>query len=285
MRKYILNILFLFTINSNAQTLVDTNKVWNVVSCLNFGPCGTTTFQFGGDTIIGNYYYKKLIINNVSWFLNIFPVPIAAREDLNTNKIYFHDGSNEYLGYDFSLSKGDTFTTNFTGCSRQMIVDSIDMITLLNGELRKRIRFSGSDTWIEGIGSLSGLTNSGYNYCTVDIYLDLNCFKENDTLKYQNTSFTDCFYNTLDVQELYSKNFVKVMPNPFSEFATIKFEKPLLENSTFKILNIDGKTIREYQNIKGKEFKIQRDKINSGIYIFQLFNKRRQIAVGKFIIE
>ena len=154
MKKYILSVFILSTIYTNAQTLVDTNKVWNVVTCLNFGPCGTTSFHFGLDTIIVNQTYKKIVVNNYSIPIGFNPIPIAAREDLNTKQIYFHNGNIEYLGYDFSLAKGETFITNFGGCSHQMIVDSVDMITLLNGESRKRILFFGGVTWIEGIGSL-----------------------------------------------------------------------------------------------------------------------------------
>lgn len=57
------------------------------------------------------------------------------------------------------------------------------------------------------------------------------------------------------------------------------------EKNTLKILSLDGHLIREYQNIREKELKIQREKMSNGIYFFQLFSDRRLIAVGKFIIE
>ena len=52
-------ILFCFITTINAQTLVDTNKVWTVVDCLNFGACETSIYKFQGDTIISGINYKK----------------------------------------------------------------------------------------------------------------------------------------------------------------------------------------------------------------------------------
>ncbi len=80
MKKLLLITLSIITISTNAQTIVDTNKVWNVVTCLNFGSCGTTVFSFGADTTIGIYQYKKLILNLDSGGFGLY-YPIAARED------------------------------------------------------------------------------------------------------------------------------------------------------------------------------------------------------------
>lgn len=284
MKNPLLIILTLITISANAQTLVDTNKVWNVVSCLNFGPCGTTVFRFGSDTIIGIYQYKQLEVSNDSGGVGFFFLPLAAREDTNTKQVYFYSGNNEYLGYDFSLNQGDTFTTNFWNCSFQMIVGLVDSVTLLNGESRKRMFLSG-DTWIEGVGSLYGPTNMGFYSCNFDIYPELNCFKENDTLKFENVKYTNCFYNTLGVPELFSKNNVKIIPNPFSDFTTLTFENPLHESSMLKLFNTYGQTIKEYLNIKGNEIKIEKGTISCGIYFFQLVINSKLIANGKLVIE
>lgn len=285
MKKHLLVLLTIITLGANAQTLVDTNKVWNVVACLNFGPCGTTVFSFAGDTAIGTLQYKKLIVNRDSAGFG-YSYPVAAREDAITKQIFFYENG-EYLAYDFSLNPGDTFTTNLNGCSVQMSVDSVDTIGLLNGELRKRIFLSnnGQEIWIEGVGSLFGLTFMGASPCVIDVYPALNCFKENDTLKYQNSNFTDCFYNTVGIQEMSDENNFTVMPNPFSESTSIIFENPFHEMNALKIFNIQGQMIREYSNIKGSKIKIDREKINSGIYFFQIMNERRIVAQGNLIIN
>lgn len=285
MKKTLLLILMLISIGAKAQMLVDTSKTWNVIECMNFGGCGTIVFHFGADTTIGIHQYKTLSINSDSGG-GSFIYPIAAREDTTNKQVFFYYGSNEYLAYDFSLNQGDTFATNINGCNFQMTVDTVDSVTLLNGDYRKRMFLSNfQETWIEGVGSLSGLTYVGYNFCSVDIYPSLLCFKENDTLKYLNPSFTNCFYNTLGISELTSKNNFKVNPNPFNEFSMLTFENPLHENCSLKIWNTNGQIEKQYSNIRNNELKIDRDGMNSGIYFFQIMNNKRLIANGKLVIQ
>jgi len=134
MKKFLVSNFILFSICANAQTMVDTNKVWNVVECLNnFSYCGTNVYYFGSDTTIGPYTYKKFLVNSDSG--NLAPPwrPQAVREDTTTKKIYFYTGG-DFLAYDFSLNQGDTFNTNFGGCPFFLVVDSVDTVTLLNGE-------------------------------------------------------------------------------------------------------------------------------------------------------
>jgi len=285
MKKLLLILLTLITIKANAQTLVDTNKVWNVVSCLNFGPCGTTVFSFGADTTIRTFQYKKLIVNRDSAGF-AYSYPIAAREETITKRIYFYENG-EYLAYDFSLNQGDTFTTSLNGCNLQMTVDSVDTISLLNGELRKRMFLSnfGQETWIEGVGSLNGLTFVGTGSCFIDVYPELNCLKENDTLKYQSSNFTDCFYNTVGIQEIHNIINFRVTPNPFTESTILSFENPLHEINILKIFNMQGQIVREYSNVKGNEIKIDREKMNDGIYFFLIMNEKRIVANGSLIIN
>jgi hypothetical protein len=285
MKKLLLITLSIITISTNAQTIVDTNKVWNVVTCLNFGGCGTTVFSFGADTTIGIYQYKKLKLNLDSGGFGLY-YPIAAREDTITKQVFFYNNG-EYLGYDFSLNQGDTFNTNMNGCVIQMTVDSVDSVMLLNGELRKRMFFSNfsQEIWIEGVGSSYGLTYVGADFCSIDIYPTLNCFKENDILKYQNSNYSNCFYNTVDISELSFKNNVKVHPNPFTEYTIITFDNSFFEKNTLKIFNTSGQLVKEYRNITGNILTIERDKMCRGIYYFQLMNDKRQIGNGKLVIE
>ena len=71
------------------------------------------------------------------------------------------------------------------------------------------------------------------------------------------------------------------MPNPFSEYTTLTFGKPLHKSSTLKIFNTSGQIATEYQNIQGNELTIEKEKLESGIYFFQLISDRQLIANGK----
>ena len=283
MKKPLLLVLTSIAIATNAQTLVDTNKVWNVVTCINFGPCWTSVFYFDGDTTIGIHQYKKLMVSYDTSGGGYFS-SYVAREDTATNQVFFNSSGSEYLAYDFSLNQGDTFTTDIDGCTIQMTVDSVDTVTLLNGESRKRMLLSNLETWIEGVGSLYGLTNVGVYFCSFDIFPELNCFTENDTLKYQNLNYPDCFY-ALGISGLTSHDTFKLIPNPFSEFTTLTFENPLHERNLLKIFSTDGQIIKQYENVTGNQLRIDRSKMINGIYFFQLMNDTKLIATGKLVVE
>ena len=150
----IIIIIFNLITTIKSQTLVKTNKVWSVVECHNFGACETYFNRFEGDTIIGDNQYKKLYATYDSSMGNWYYIG-AMRED-STNRVYYISGNttNENLYYDFRLNQSDTFNFHVFNNTYQMIVNSIDTGTLINGEKRKRINFNNFEEWIDGVGSL-----------------------------------------------------------------------------------------------------------------------------------
>lgn len=281
--KKLLTLIFSFcSIFATAQTIVDSHKVWNVISSLNFGDTGTAAFYFDGDTTIGAYQYKKLQFDlDTGAFFP--PYPFAVREDTTAKQVFFRFANNESLAYDFSLSQGDTFFTNLYGMNIQMVVGIVDSVSLLNGEKRKRLHLSG-DTWIEGIGSIYGLPYVGVYFYTVDIYPSLNCFSEFDTLKYESGLYP-CYFGIVDVHKISSFNNFEISPNPFSDFAFITFENPMRENYNIKIFSPDGRVVFQSKNISTNNLKIVTANFKSGIYFIQLMNEKRVIANRKLIVE
>ncbi len=269
-----------------SQNLVDTNKIWNVVEELNYGESGTVVYRLGADTTIGTNVYKKILVNydSASYIVGF---PIGIREDTISKKVYFSESNIEALAYDFSLNQGDTFITNLSGCNIQMIVDSVDTILLLNGETRKRLFFPGwtNEIWIEGIGSLNGLPHVGLYLCSADVYATLNCFTEDDTLKYQNIYFPNCFFNTLGLTEPPTVHDLVVKPNPFSEFTTISFEA--IHGGVFSLYlyNLSGQIVREYKGINEHRLEISKETLTSGIYFCHLWNERSLVGKGKLVVE
>lgn len=270
---------------SKSQSLVDTNKVWSVVECIWLGPaqwCETNNYQFGSDTTIGLFTYKKLIGNPQ------FGYPIGAREDTIAKKIYFVGSNGDYLAYDFSLNPGDTFTSINGGCIVPMIVDSVDSITLSNGESRKRLFLTSvvwsTDIWIEGIGSLYGLPYIEIYTCSADFYPELICFEENDTIKYHNSNYSGCFYSAIN--ELSRKNsLLSIYPNPFSDNTTISLSYKQIKLTDAMIINSNGQVIRRYNDIDNYEFKIEKKELNSGIYYIQVTDENSMTQRAKFIIQ
>lgn len=272
-----------------SQTLVDTNKLWNVSTCQNFGGCVTISYKFNGDTIIGTHEYKKLLYTSDSSLKTNWYYYGAMREELS-KKIYFHDlqNQNEYLLYDFGLNKKDTLTTNFNGCKIQMVVDSIDTVKLLNGELQKRLFMKNVEVgyggiWIEGIGSLNGLVYSQY-YCAVDIWDGLICFTENNILKYRDSGYNSCYINTTDIHEIkHKKNSILVFPNPFTNNIYITSNEIA---GSIDIFSIDGMKVYSETFLTPHlldNFKLSLTGIEKGIYFIKINNNLNEIGYGKII--
>jgi len=264
---------------ANAQTMVDTGKVWNVVECLNFSSCHTSVFTFGADTTIGIYQYKKLIVGIDSGG-SFGSHPIAAREDTSSKQVFFYKGGNEYLAYDFSLNQGDTFASSIGVCQIQMVVDSVDSVTLLNGETRKRMFLADfwQETWIEGVGSLYGPTYVGLFFCTFDLFTELNCFKVNDTMHYQNTNYSSCYYSTVGANELSSRNLFTIFPNPTSDFISIrsdnseKIKSIVISNVFGEILLTTDKTDIDLSGFATGMYFVQAE-TDGGNYIAKVLRK------------
>jgi hypothetical protein len=283
-RNIMVLVISAISISSKAQTMVDTGKVWNVVECF-WGNCGTIIYSFDGDTTINLTQYQKL---NVVYFMTPGWAPFypdAAREDTTARQVFIYDPNvGEFLAYDFSLNKGDTFTLSAGNCPPyQLVVDSVDVVTLLNGETRKRMLLNGgADIWIEGIGSIYGLDYRIW-YCVTDFYPTLNCFTENNTLKYQDPFFNGCFYNT-SVPELSDQIAYRIQPHPFAESATITFSNSILPGSVMKIFNVSGQLV-EVITANGSEVVIKRKIMKTGMHFFQLLHNDKVLTKGKFIIE
>ena len=277
-------VLFLISISVllNAQHLVDTNNVWSTVECMSGGSCGTTVVTFGSDTLIGSYIYKKVLetIDTVNYSTSFV---IAAREDTSAHKVYFYTNG-DFLAYDFSLQQGDT-SNNIWGFGGHLVIMT-DSITLLNGEKRKRIYLDSpyQEVWIEGIGSSFGVLSPNFYDHTADILSNLNCYKENDTLKYANPSYPDCYYVSTGIANVSGNTTYTVSPMPFSSHAKITFNNPSREKMTLKIYDVEGRLVNFIPNFSGNEIQIERGRMTEGVYYFDLRNEKSKPIKGKLII-
>ena len=286
MKKSIVLIIAIFTITTvNSQTLVDTNKVWTVVESINFGGSQTSIYKFQGDTIISGTNYKKLCYPSDTTMMS-WSYYRAFRED-STKKVYMHSYPNDLLFYDFNLNKNDTVTVHSLFInSSQMVVDSVDTTTLITGEKRKMILLHDVtnyciDKWIEGIGSIYGITYVNGVCGASDIWYDLNCFTENDTLKYHNSIFPSCYYSTLGINENTLNNKVSIYPNPTKDNITIVTNNINTELK-LEIVNLFGQSV--YTSYINKKTIVNTYAFAEGIYFLKL-SSDKETMVRKFVKE
>ncbi len=79
---------------------------------------------------------------------------------------------------------------------------------------------------------------------------------------------------------------VKVFPNPFNNITTFIISGlGKKEQLNFILYDLIGKEVKEINNISTNIFHLKRDNLTSGMYFYQLLNKKEIIATGKIIIN
>jgi len=212
----------------NPYQITDTTKVWSTIS-IGYGSwnvcmCGgTKTNKFVEDTIIGGNTYLEVLESEDSlqgtWNINGF-----LRED-TINKLVYFGWNYDYMGliYDFNIEVDDTVYIDnyYTGYTSILICESIDSV-LINDIFRNRYFFSSDYTgpdftievWIEGIGSLYGILNSGFGGPAPGGGAPkLLCCSKNDNQIYMDSLFGECyidqFYPQI-IQESYDTAYVDI---------------------------------------------------------------------------
>lgn len=312
---FILLLPLLFVLGVKGQgyiPLVDTNKVW---STLNNVPDWQFTFwtKFSEDTIISGFKYKKVIISDTipPAFSPNENIVGFVREDTTNKRVYFMNISyEEGLIYDFGANIGDTIhihnkclylpeTPVSSYFEDTVIVDTIfitsvipsyeetfsHIINLFDNINRKVIVLKGTnnyyfDVWIEGIGSIYGVMESG-NYGS-GLPRVLLCYSENNFLVYYNPEFNGCTYYCLNINE-YFKNLI-IYPNPANDYVIVENLNLLYKQTHLELYDVHGKLVIK-ETLVDMLSTINLQCLNSGIYFLRIFTDNNTFTYKLMIIK
>lgn len=310
MRKIILFIMLIVIVSANAQSYVPfptENASWSQIyfkqGVCDF-PC-KYQFKMMGDTILNSVDYHKIYRQNDSLATSVNAFYFGALRE-SGKKIYFQfpNCNHEIRLYDFTKNVGDTINSllsesescgsSLTGNGTVTGIESIQ----INGSYRRafHIHAYGVDyTWIEGIGSTSGLFNPVTPQTTCTCNWWLICSHHDNVLEFMNTldqiKYVDpnisCFPSVLDgLINPINRKPVTISPNPVTGSSVIHWE--ISENNqylTFVITDVLGKNVKTL-NVSGKsEVSIQRNDFKEGIYFGRLAGATHQNQAIKIIIQ
>jgi len=277
-----------YSFNAQSQSyypIIETNKYWDQSNSSANDSCfflpNAYRYEFtSDDTVInGGYAYRFTKAHPLfgEGDSGLICPPFRAdtnsylfawlREDTSTRKVYVYSqisNPTDQLLYDFNLNIGDTLHSDYASQGSILVLDTIQMVTLQNGEIRKQYIFNQPwISYIEGIGGVRGLflpLNTPQPFTTT-----LYCVKKSGINLWGSLCSTVFLGISKDMNIS-----CKVFPNPFYDELNIRIENSkLTKQIEFEIFDLNGTTVftNELQN-PNTSFSLS--KLTSGFYIYRI---------------
>ena len=220
-------------------------------------------FPYTGDPNVGSYRYKLQIRDTCGNFSDLGP---------------FHNTM-------FISNIGSAFSWN----DYEVEGKSVPLPQLLGYQLFRDNYANGNWTLIAGVSG-NQLTINDPDYSTypnalrrVEAQFSTNClYKGPGNISRSNISGLKP-NGVFENNEIRS-NKVSVSPNPFSIETIIKTNHELI-NASLTVYNINGKQVRQINNISGQAITLLRDNLPCGLYFVQLKQDYKIIATEKLAIK
>jgi len=177
----------------------------------------------------------------------------------------------EMLYYDFGLQVGDTFPVG----DSEITVDSIVEVTMEDGSVRNAIVFNygwggnEQETWIEGIGSLAGITHRYDPELVGSFFSHLQCYFEDDNLIWTDGECWD------DTEENLFES-ISLHPNPTNGILYVEAENL----QKVEVLNLLGQKV---QSQGGST--IDLSGLGNGVYFVKVTDEEGRVEVRKVVKE
>lgn len=248
-----------------------------------------------GDTIINGLMYQKVRGDNSNYSGVLHS---HVRKDSDGKVFMINDREDcEVLIYDFGAEVGDTVVLNYT-CGQANVycrVDSVDSVFMGKplSVLHVSYRSGGignwgiKDTWVEGIGSLSGPAAApATNYRFTDGGgFTLRCFFQMDTLVYHNTEYNDvCDFDStwLSINEV-KGIAATISPNPSTNNFTLTLNQQPQQNTMLLIHDALGRIAKREELVSATQ-QVSVADLPNGMYTYMVTQNTVRQASGKLVI-
>lgn len=294
-------ILVLLSVSNVAgqcnEMLVDTTKKWSALTSGQFPWHFYYSYahRFANEITIGDKTFREVLYSEDPQYA--FWTPVGLVYEDNESRVFAYDFVSDTIRllYDFGVRQHDTIKFHFFQGYHYMgnyfitaHVDSVDSVFFAD-KYRKRIqmtyiydkKYFGSETWIEGIGSLLGVMNTGKGdwVGTAD---ELLCYWEKGVLKYGSY----CYASNVGIgEEHLSAANVTVCPNPVSFRSVLKIDsRQPFDFFTIEIFSASGIKIVSKKLKQVNHFEIRKEDFQKGVYAFTIITSNGERINGKFVV-
>jgi len=270
-------LLLLFFSNAFSQQLVEKNKTWSIAE---FGTGSIPyklehcyTIKTGLDTIINDKTYLNLLISNDSLLINWSGFNRCLRQEDKKVFCYNIQLKEEYLLYDFGLSKNDSFNVYRIG-----IYINVDSLKDIDAKKHFYLSYHSSQTeWIENVGCLDGLLSNSGNIDLVGSYSTLLCCKSGDKIIYQNPEYNSCYLFTT-APTLETKEKLIMLFDVGNSL--LKIQTTNMRKGDFYLFSIDGRKLLK-EKISRSEMMICTPL--TGIMFYRFETEKGEVQTGKVV--
>jgi hypothetical protein len=269
--------------------------MWSYLEHTDFPPWYNKTYyhKFMDDTIINQLTYLKVWQSEDEYYQD-WTHHGYIRSDENGDVYFLDQFFNGGLIYKFDVQAGDTFSIYNPFWDFQAEVLSVDSVLILpSNEYRKRIiigdfdyPYLSEETWIEGVGSMAGILNSGLQvHPLTGGWYDMLCEWQDETKIFSNPDFPFCFKTTVSTPEnAENEPALTISPMPLVGNSFIRIDKKL-KDGRIVIVDLFGKTIQEIAVSINESIPIQRDSFKPGVYVVSLYDGVHVVDRVKLIVQ
>ena len=229
------------------QGFISQDKQWNVLLTAFPSYVSTEIFKIQGDSIVDGTTYSKIWVS-VDSLVSLQFMGLLRESD---NIVYYMQPNlTEGVLYNFNLQVGETAMVRNFFCYEYDIpvtVVSIDTVEYFGVERRQWLLQSEElyDTWVEGIGSLSGPLYSMFSMCVVCPMWELLCYHENDILQYRMPFANTCYSTSVGIDEPSPGTNNSISPNPVKRGENITIQAPGVSGA-ISIYDASGMLVRSF---------------------------------------